>query len=109
MQNPKYDLNQVVYFRESAALGHLEPVVVSGIAYFNGKWIYTIRANRALPVPVSQYGDRVNLTNGALLQFTEDELVILCDALVLAEANATNTLRRIQLQRVNLCPDITEQ
>jgi hypothetical protein len=109
MQNPKYDINQVVYFRESAAMGHLEPVIISGMSYYNGQWIYTIRANRALPIPVSQYGDRVNLTNGALLQFTENELVILCDALALAEANATNTLRRIQLQRVNLCPDITEQ
>lgn len=104
MQLPKYAPNDVVYFRESAAIGHLEAVTISGLSYYNGKWMYAIRAGRLLPTPVAQYGDRISMVNGQILQFSEEELIPICEALALAEANAILTLNRIQVQRAGLCP-----
>jgi len=107
MQTPKYEPNDVVYLRESAAIGHLEAVTISGLSYYNGAWIYTIRAGRLLPTPVAQYGDRISMVNGQTIQFSESELIPICEALALAEANATAQLLRIQVQRAGLCPDTT--
>ena len=107
MDAPKYDIGDVVYLKESAALGHLEAVTISGAVYNNG-WMYTIRAGRALPTSVAHYGDRISAVHAKTLYFTENELIVLCDALELAEANAQRALERIQIQRTNLCPDVTE-
>ena len=107
MQPPKYNINEVVYFRESAAIGHLEAVTVSGIVY-NGQWIYAIRAGVLMPISPAQHGDRVSMVNAKTIMFTENELITLCEALTLAEANATIALTNIQRQKANLCPDITE-
>ena len=48
---------------------------------------------------------RVNVP--PLEEFTEDELIVLCDALTLAEANAKRQLLNIQLQKDALCPTTT--
>ena len=108
MDAPKYDVGDVVYLKESAALGHLEAVTISGATYSNNSWMYTIRAGRALPTSVAYYGDRISAVHAKTLYFTENELIVLCDALELAEANAQRALERIQIQRTNLCPDVTE-
>jgi hypothetical protein len=108
MDAPLYDIGDVVYLRESAAIGHLEAVTISGATYRESKWMYAIRAGRAQPSSVPYYGDRISAVNAKTLYFTESELVVLCDALLLAEANAQRALERIQLQRANLCPDVTE-
>ena len=107
MQTPKYEPNDVVYLRESAAIGHLEAVTIRGLSYYNGKWIYAIRAGSLLPTPVALYGDRISMVNSQTLQFSEEELIPLCEALALAEANAAAQLLRIQTQRAGLCPDVT--
>jgi len=109
MQTPTYAPGDVVYLRESAAIGHLEAVAISGLSYYNGTWLYTIRAGRLMPTSIPQYGDRVSMVNGQSLQFSEAELISNCEALELAEANAILTLNRIQTQRANLCPNITDQ
>jgi len=108
MDAPLYDIGAVVYLKESAAIGHLEAVIISGATYSNSKWMYTIRAGRAQPTAVPYYGDRISAVNAKTLYFTEDELIVLCDALDLAEANAQRALDRIQIQKANLCPDVTE-
>jgi len=108
MNAPKYDIGAVVYLKESAAMGFLEAVVISGITHNGSKWMYTIRAGRAQPTGVAYYGDRITAVHAKTLYFTEDEFVTHCDALTLAEANAQRALERIQLQRAGLCPDTTE-
>jgi hypothetical protein len=109
MQTPQYEPGNVVYLRESAAIGHIEAVTISGLSYYNGTWLYTIRAGRLMPTSVPQYGDRVSMVNGQTLQFSEAELIPLCEALALAEANATIALDKIRAQRTSLCHDITDQ
>jgi hypothetical protein len=102
---PLYDVNDTVYFKESAALGHLEAVTISGVLARGNTWLYTIHASRGQPTAVAHYGDRKTMTQGAVLYFSEDELILLCDALDLAEANAQAQLDRIQAQRAAMCSD----
>ena len=100
---PLYNVNDTVYLRESAALGHLEAVSISGIYSRSDSWMYTILVARPGVTGVAHYGDRITVTNASTLYFTEDEFVLLCDALDLAEANAQAQLARIQAQRSTLC------
>lgn len=110
MDAPKYDIGDPVYLRESAAIGHLEAVIISGAMWGSsqGQWLYTVRAGRAQPTAVAYYGDRITAVHAKTLYYTESELITHCDALALAEANAQRALERIQLQRTGLCPDTTE-
>jgi hypothetical protein len=104
---PLYDVNDTVYLKESAALGHLEAVTISGIISRGDSWLYSIYVSRGNPVAVAHYGDRITATHSATLYFTEDEFVLLCDALNLAEANAQIRLANIQAQKSSLCDDET--
>ena len=104
MTTPIFDIGQVVYLKESAALGFLEPVRINGIHKHNDGWLYSIRNNVSQPSAVSQYGDRLAMNSGQTLFFSEDEFVLVCDALALAEANALAVLSKLQAQRASLCP-----
>lgn len=108
MQPPKYQPGDVLYLRESAAIGHLEAVTIGGLTFYNGKWVYAIKAGNLNPTPVAQYGDKISMVNGQLLQFSEEELIPICEALGLAETNAERNLEKIRAQRAGLCPDTTE-
>lgn len=103
IEAPTYQEGDQVYLRESAALGFLEAVTISGIRRINGKWAYAIRAGMARPYAATTYGDRTSLVNGATLFFTESELISVCDALDLAIANAERVLERLQAQRNSIC------
>lgn len=101
---PAYEEGDSVYLKESAALGFLEAVTISGIVRQRGKWVYAILTGRSNPIAPRYYGDRASLVNAQILYFTEDELIPVCDALVLAEANAQRVLERLQAQRASICP-----
>lgn len=101
---PAYDINEVVYLRESAALGFIEAVRITGVHKYKDGWVYTIGSRVSGPQHAAVYGDRISHVHGQTLYFSEDELVSHCDALILAEANATNNLQRIQSQRIAICP-----
>jgi hypothetical protein len=100
---PKYKAGDHVYLKESAASGFLESVRINGVYNNNYGWAYTISAGSREPAGARLYGDRVSLINNALLFFTEDELVNICDALQLAEASLQNALNKIQAQKASLC------
>lgn len=100
---PAYDIGDVLYLRESAALGHLEAVRIASIAKNNGEWIYTVNVSAGRPAAMSHFGDRIQGIQGATLYYTENELIVLCDALALAEANAYRQLQLIQSQKDQLC------
>ena len=78
---PVYSPRDVVYIKESAALGFLEAVVINTVVRTNDQWLYTIRVGTASPVAPPIYGDRRSLVHGATVYFTEDELITHCDAL----------------------------
>lgn len=107
MSTPLYDINDTVYLKESAALGFLEAVRISGIVKQAAGWLYTIEARSAQPTAPTLYGDRIAFTNRATLYFSEDELITLCNALDLAEAHALAVLSRIQAQKQEMCGNIT--
>jgi hypothetical protein len=101
---PLYGYGQVVYLRESAALGFIEPVKISGVHLGKDGWLYTINATLSPPSP-GGFGDRRSLVNTQLLYYSEGEFVLVCDAYLLAEANAKLNYERIKTQRQALCPD----
>ena len=105
---PAFNIGQVVYLRESAALGRLEAMRISGIHMATDEWIYTITLDGPAQRSTATFGDRVSLITGAILTYTESEFVLLCDALALAEANAQRALDKVQAQRAALCPRGTE-
>ena len=101
---PLYNVDDVVYLRESAALGFLEPVRIAGISKTTSTtWVYTIKMGAGQPTAVSHYGDRIHMVRGSVVYFTEDEFVLLCDAFEMAEVNAQKQLDNIKAQRAILC------
>ena len=100
---PRYRVSDILYLRESAAIGFLEAVTISGIMWGNNQWLYTVHAGISQPRGASHYGDKISLTNGAKLLFSEDEFVSLCAATELVEANLQRQLTQIQRQRAALC------
>lgn len=103
MSAPTYDVGNVVYLKESAALGFLEAVKISGIYRNTDGWIYTTEARSAQPSAAATYGDRISFTNRATLYFSESEFVDVCAALDLAEAYAQRLLQSIQARKASLC------
>ena len=108
MNNPKYAIDEVVYLRESSAIGFIEAARISGITYSDQGWLYTLRTNIANPRVPTTFGDRNAFAKFGELIYTEDELITYCDALVLAEAYAQRVLTNIQSQIASFCnPDVT--
>jgi len=101
MSSPKYAEGNVVYLKESAALGFLEPVTISSMLRNNGAWLYTINTSAA-PM-TTLYGDKRSLVHGSTLYFSEDEFVLMCDALDLAEAHAQRVLDKVKAQKAIYC------
>lgn len=100
---PLYDRGDIVYLRESAALGFLEAVQISGVMRGPNGWLYAIVAKAGQPMAPSHFGDRITAVQGMILYFSEDEFVTVCDAQLLVEANLQTQLSRIQAQRAALC------
>ena len=103
--NPIFNVDDVVYLRESAALGFLEALKIGEIrsSADNYVWLYGIAAKTSGVQVPAQFGDRINLAPEATLYFTEEELVTVCDALTLSEENLKRQLASIQLQKSSLC------
>lgn len=100
--NPKYTVGDVVYLRESAAIGSLEAVKIWGVHLGQNGWVYTINASH----PGHSGGlDRRSNIGAQTLYYTEDEFLLLCDALVLVEVNAKAAYDRAKAQRQAFCPD----
>lgn len=103
INTPLFGPGDIVYIRESAALGFLEPVQINGAIYSSNGWLYTVAARASSPMTPSHYGDRVTAVQGMVLHFSEDEFVTKCDAYLLVEANLQAQLDRIRLQRESQC------
>jgi len=88
---PAYQERQVVYVKESAALGNLEAVVITGIERKSGKWHYNIARNANL-----RLGDRASYTNGRTILYSEEELITYQEALDYAQANLVSQLNDIE-------------
>lgn len=100
MSAPLYDVGDVVYLKESAALGLVEAVRIGTVTKNNSGWAYGIVTSSA-----QMSGDRRSVVHGGVIYYGEDEFVTLCEALNLAEANVRLKLEKIQAQRAALCED----
>lgn len=99
-----YNQNDIVYLRESASRGVIEPVRIGSIMQTNGGWQYTIRFGPSLPINNQTYGDKKSLINNAVLYFNESELLTKCQAYELAEAYALALYNKLSAERQLHCP-----
>jgi hypothetical protein len=83
MSSPVYEPTDVVYLRESAAMGFLEPQRIVGAHLGQDGWLYTISTHLNV-AGNGVYMDRRSLVNAQTLYYSESELVTYCDALELA-------------------------
>lgn len=104
---PLYNIGDILYLRESAALGFLEVAKISGISLSQQGWIYATEAKAGFPRSPAHTGDRITTVQGMILYFSENEFVVQCDAMALVEANLVAQLGRIQAQRASICAEPT--
>ncbi len=100
----KYNPGDVVYLRESAALGQLEAVKISGAHLGQNGWMYSINSSLS-PPSMGGAMERRSQISTQTVYYTEDEFLVLCDALVLVETNAKASYDRAKAQRQSFCPD----
>lgn len=104
MNNPAFEVGQVVYFRESAAIGNIEPIIISSIMSKSDTWLYSVRFKGSMPTASPQYGDKISVIHATTIFYQQSELITLCEALEIAEQNAQRVLNKIQAQRTAVCP-----
>lgn len=100
---PIYESGNVVYMRESAVVGFIEPHTISGVIRGQNGWVYTVVARPNHPAHAPHFGERRSMVNGATLYFQECEFVDLCEALTLAESYHLRQLINIRSRLHTYC------
>ena len=100
MSNPLYRYGDTVYLRESAAVGSLEPVRIGGVHQGPNGWMYSLNYTSG-----GALFDRRSAVATQTLFWSEDELLPLCDAVVLVERNARAAYEKAREMRQLHCPD----
>jgi hypothetical protein len=79
---PKYGINEIVYFKQSASLGYIECAKVSAVYYDTniGKNIYLFNFKKSKP-DMRTVGDRIDMKHGFTTYMTEDSLLTYIEAL----------------------------
>jgi hypothetical protein len=97
---PKFARTEVVYIRESAALGFLEAYKIQSIHYTpDGLIHYQICQSFTGPDVNTTFGDRIRHRSLPNITFLEQDLITYCEALVLVDNSLTaqiNTIRSLQ-------------
>jgi hypothetical protein len=106
-QVPVWSIGDVVYLRESAAIGFLEAHAIAAIHILNGRIIYYMKSSIAPPPAIAGFGERITHQNRASLYWEESELISYCDALKLCQLNLQTQLAAIEAKLAG-CPDSTE-
>jgi len=94
---PFYDIGQIVYLKESAALGFLEAYAVKEMRYEpTGKLVYTLITFLKPPAANQTIGDRITGQQVLPILFYEEDLVEYAEALELCIANLQAQLDALQ-------------
>lgn len=106
---PRFGINEIVYIRESALNGYLEPHKIS-LAYFDPdikKYWYSFKFKKSTPV-TQTVGDMVDLKTRNQIQILEDDLCNMEEALVIKRNFLTSELNKTlnQMQGVSGGPTI---
>ena len=101
---PLYSPGDTVYLRDSAALGFLEAYIVKTITYrADGQIQYYLATHLNPPTVSMTMGDR---NTGRVLKqitFFEHDLIVFCDAIVLAITNTEKQLAALLAQYAVSC------
>ena len=103
----KYAIGDIVYLAETAAIGRIEAIKISGVMLGTSGWLYSTNYNLGAGSPGS-YFERRSLVNTAEVIYKEEDFLTLCDALRTAEAYAKLLYDKMRAQRISLCGDGTE-
>lgn len=104
-QKPKYDPEEVVYLRESAAIGHLEAYkIVNAQFTASGSVAYVLDTPVRSPT-VATFGDMVGPPKYGPLILEESALVTYCDAVDLALVAAQRIVASLQAKKTSYCSD----
>lgn len=96
MSLPQYQVDDIVYLRESALVGSIESYRISGVRQDpSGSWLYMISVEPRSPVSTTTVGDRNTLSRSYDFELAEVELTDYCSALALAITAATSNLSRL--------------
>lgn len=105
-RQPRFEIGGRIYLRESAVRGFLESYLISQV-YMDAalQWKYIIAVPPRPPTGGTTVGDRNTLQGTQKLdaEFFEDELIVYCEALVLAESNALAAYNNLHALRVAGC------
>lgn len=106
---PRFGINEVVYIRESALNGYLEPQKVA-LAFFDpdiSKYWYSFKFSKSTPV-TQTVGDIIDLKTKSQIQILEDDVCDYEEALILKRDFLTNELNKTmqQLSGVSGGPEI---
>jgi hypothetical protein len=106
---PRFGINQIVYIRESALNGYLEPQRIV-LAYFDpdiGKYWYSFKFKKSPPV-TQTVGDIIDLKTKNQIQILEDDLCKYEEALTLKSNFLTAELKKTsdQLHGITGGPEI---
>lgn len=104
MAAPQFNIDDIVYLRDSAVIGYIESYRVSGIRQDASlMWVYSIAIPQRPPVNNATYGDRVTLKKSEDFELPESALVTYCEALTLAIATMRANLARLEALQSAQC------
>lgn len=96
-QAPIFERGQVVYVKESAALGFLEPFKIQSISYPPcGGIKYTICTGQSGPTASTTMGDRITKHGVKAYSMNEEDLMLYSEAICLVEQSLARQLTAIQ-------------
>lgn len=100
----KFTLGSLVYLTSSAGIGFLESFKILGLRQgSDGLWYYKFGVPQRPPTAVGTLGDRITKKQSYDFELCESEVLVLCDALVLAEGYLQNQLTKIQAIKAQYC------
>lgn len=98
-----FNVNDVVYLKESAESGYLESFKVSSVSMnTTGQWVYTFEMTVG-PRITSTFGEKITRREHTTLYYNESELLSMCDALDLVETYLERRLAQIRALRSSRC------
>jgi len=120
LPQPKFNINDVAYLRESAVLGHIEGYKVGSIAFSSTReLVYTVNVIGKAG-KTQTFGDRITHKGsissfdntalrhlGHIITFFESELVSYCEALELARDTTAIRLAQLNSLLESACTEIT--
>ena len=106
MAQPLYNIDDVVYLRASAKIGHLEAYKISSIHQISpNKWVYKIDIAKRMPQPQTAI-DRYDLRSHTVgLHFEESALMTYCDALAVVISNLERRLTAMRAKWTDQCEE----